>query len=261
MNAAKRNVVMSLLNVSLIAKQILNVNQLVTEILFRARKCIILRFQSHHVCNIFSSDDCPCQENCFDGCPCYSYHCDDPNWCNATDEDYSFASSTSVLSRTLKDTITISLNQGDVIGTSRDGVQAFKGIPYGKAARWARPVPIVPWSDPVEAIGKYPKCHQDPSGLGKTYDEYNEMVQNNEISEDCLFLDIYIPEGVSIEELPIFVFVHGGGFIAGSSQDFSPEGLAKQGMIVILPQYRLVTVHNNFQKLHYVRVISLFEPV
>ena len=68
------------------------------------------------------------------------------------------------------------------------------------------------------------------------------MVQNGEISENCLFLDIYKPAGVSTEKLPIFVFIHGGGFIAGSSQDFSPEGLAKQGMIVILPQYRLGTV-------------------
>ena len=40
-NAAKRNAAMSLLNVSLIAKQILNANQLVTEILPRARKRII----------------------------------------------------------------------------------------------------------------------------------------------------------------------------------------------------------------------------
>ena len=71
------------------------------------------------------------------------------------------------------------------------------------------------------------------------------MVQNGEISENCLFLDIYKPAGVSTEKLPIFVFIHGGGFIAGSSQDFSPEGLAKQGMIVILPQYRLGTYSNS----------------
>ena len=138
--------------------------------------------------------------------------------------------------------MTIGLNQGDVIGTVRDGVEAFKGVPYGNAPRWAAPTAVEPWNDPIEATEKYPKCHQDPSGLGKTYDEYIEMVQNNEISEDCLFLDIYNPADVSTETLPIFVFVHGGGFIAGSSQDFSPEALAKQGMIVILPQYRLDTV-------------------
>ena len=66
------------------------------------------------------------------------------------------------------------------------------------------------------------------------------MVQNNEISEDCLKLTIYRPTGSKDEKLPLFVFVHGGGFIAGSSQDFYAQELAKLGMIVILPQYRLV---------------------
>lgn len=141
-----------------------------------------------------------------------------------------------------KEEVIISLNQGDIIGSNRDGVESFKGIPYGNGPRWSAPTPVEPWSDPYNGLEKYPKCHQDPSGLGKTYEEYYEMVRNGEISENCLFLDIYKPAGVSTEKLPIFVFIHGGGFIAGSSQDFSPEGLAKQGMIVILPQYRLGTV-------------------
>ena len=195
--------------------------------------------------NSYFSDDCPCHENCFNGCPCYSYHCDDPNWCNSTNADFSFSDVSSLaptFARTVKEEVIINLNQGDIIGSSRDGVESYKGIPYGNGPRWSAPTPIEPWSEPYEELEQYPKCHQDPSGLGKTYEEYYEMVQNGEISENCLFLDIYKPAGVSTEKLPIFVFIHGGGFIAGSSQDFSPEGLAKQGMIVILPQYRLGTV-------------------
>lgn len=56
------------------------------------------------------------------------------------------------------------------------------------------------------------------------------------LSEDCLSLDIYKPEnGVN---LPIILFIHGGGFSTGNSSAYNGMEFAKEGVISVIIQYR-----------------------
>uniref|UniRef100_A0A671U4T3 Carboxylesterase type B domain-containing protein n=1 Tax=Sparus aurata TaxID=8175 RepID=A0A671U4T3_SPAAU len=62
-----------------------------------------------------------------------------------------------------------------------------------------------------------------------------------EISEDCLYLNIYTPANRAPDaKLPVMVWIHGGGFGVGSASMFDGSALAAyQDMVVVLIQYRL----------------------
>lgn len=71
------------------------------------------------------------------------------------------------------------------------------------------------------------------------------------VSEDCLYLDIKSPKGVfdaspKLKNLPVLVWIHGGGFAGGSKSDNNPAGLisrgfenGKAGFVYIGINYRL----------------------
>ena len=58
-------------------------------------------------------------------------------------------------------------------------------------------------------------------------------------SEDCLYLNIDRPRHHSKEPLPVLVWFHGGGWVAGSSQDIDGRAIARYGLIVVTINYRL----------------------
>ena len=66
------------------------------------------------------------------------------------------------------------------------------------------------------------------------------MVQNN-VSEDCLFLNIWTPAKTATTKLAVFVYIHGGAFREGSGaiDVYDGEELAKKGIIVVTINYRL----------------------
>jgi len=52
-------------------------------------------------------------------------------------------------------------------------------------------------------------------------------------SEDCLYLDVKTPRAVfddGKKNLPVLVWIHGGGFTGGSKDDINPAGLICQGL-------------------------------
>src|SRR3546814_15822081 len=59
------------------------------------------------------------------------------------------------------------------------------------------------------------------------------------MSEDCLSLNIWAPEGA--KDLPVFLWIHGGALVSGSGGDplYDGSALAKRGMIVVSINYRL----------------------
>jgi para-nitrobenzyl esterase len=63
-------------------------------------------------------------------------------------------------------------------------------------------------------------------------------------SEDCLYLNIWSPEVSSAAALPVYVFIHGGGYVLGSGSQPLYEGkhLAQQGIVVVTLNYRLGTL-------------------
>ncbi|RPI29939.1 MAG: carboxylesterase family protein, partial [Actinomycetota bacterium] len=129
---------------------------------------------------------------------------------------------------------------GLVSGTEADGVRAYLGIPYAAPPvgdlRWRPPQAPAPW-DGVRTCVRYgPSCPQ-PQGDGLSFFPLGET------DEDCLYLNVWTPDGTAdgAPKLPVMVWIHGGGFSTGSgSLDvYSGVNLARLGAVVITVNYRL----------------------
>jgi para-nitrobenzyl esterase len=123
---------------------------------------------------------------------------------------------------------------GTLRGTTAGRTDEFLGIPYAAPPvgplRWQAPQPAAPWTGIRDATAFGPHCPQPPSGFGVA-----------STSENCLYLNVYTPAGarVGARDLPVMVWIHGGAFIAGESDDYNPAGLVRHGVIVVTINYRL----------------------
>jgi len=129
---------------------------------------------------------------------------------------------------------------GTVEGTaSTDSkIREFKGIPYaappvGKL-RWRAPQPVASWTDVRKTVDFGPRCTQ-----GHVYDDM--VFRDKGGSEDCLYLNVWTPAASADAHLPVMVWFHGGGFIAGASSEPRQDGenLARKGVVVVSMNYRL----------------------
>lgn len=115
---------------------------------------------------------------------------------------------------------------GDVSGIDRDGVYAFLGIPYAQAERFQPPCDPAPWDSvrPCEDFG--PVARQ-------VVPWYPDSVQD----EFALFSVNVWTQGVNDgKKRPVLVWLHGGGFHVGASNDPMTygEALARKGDIVMV---------------------------
>ena len=127
---------------------------------------------------------------------------------------------------------------GAVEGEQRPGHVAFRGIPYAAppigSRRFAAPEPPEPWASvrPARAFGASAiQGEAFAPGAGA----------EGPTSEDCLYLNVFTP-GADQRRRPVLVFVHGGGFIVGSSSSPLYDGgrLAEFGdQVVVTFNYRL----------------------
>ena len=124
-------------------------------------------------------------------------------------------------------------DSGPVTGRDDGAVTAFLGIPYAAPPvgplRWRAPAPHEPWAAPLGATALGPACAQSDGGLG----------QAGPYSEDCLTLNVWTPRGAA--RAPVMVFIHGGAFIHGSSNQDGYDGraIASTGTVVVSLNYRL----------------------
>ena len=129
-----------------------------------------------------------------------------------------------------------------VVNESND-VVTFKGIPYAAPPvgdlRWKEPQPVEPWEEVLDASEFCASCIQNRAYSRNPWTE--EFMVQNEISEDCLFLNVWTPAKSADEKLPVFVYIHGGGLSEGSGAIavYDGENLAKKGIIVVTINYRL----------------------
>nr|CAD7407533.1 unnamed protein product [Timema cristinae] len=93
------------------------------------------------------------------------------------------------------------------------------------------PEPPPPWNRTFYANKFAPSCVQLTDSASKTPSAQDE---------DCLYLNIYVPEkNINRRETSVLVFIEGGGFVSGSVNNFPAQELAAEGVIVVSINYRL----------------------
>ena len=132
------------------------------------------------------------------------------------------------------------------IAAGNPAVTAFKGIPYAEAPtgnnRWRPPIPKKPWSGTFDAVRFGNICPQVIPQPGTFYHKEFFSYQHLETHhEDCLQLNIWTPADSKSDNLPVLVFIHGGGFQTNYSfaPQFDGELMAAQGIVVVTINYRL----------------------
>ena len=123
---------------------------------------------------------------------------------------------------------TVTTVSGPVAGYIDDGVFIYKGIPYAKAERFMPPTAPDPWTDvrPSRAYG--PTCPQDRRAGWWSDDQAFAMHWDDGFpDEDCLRVNVWTAGINDGGKRPVMVWLHGGGFRAGSGQELiSYDGAA-----------------------------------
>ncbi|XP_058624089.1 uncharacterized protein LOC131534960 isoform X2 [Onychostoma macrolepis] len=124
-------------------------------------------------------------------------------------------------------------------------VNSYLGVPFAKPPvgplRLARPQPAEKWDGVRDATKQPPMCIQDRQVIVTELEFLAMDVEIPEVSEDCLYLNIYTPVKPGEEaKLPVMVWIHGGGLALGSASIYDGSVLsAYQDVVVVLIQYRL----------------------
>ena len=123
------------------------------------------------------------------------------------------------------------------------GVRQFRGIPYAAPPvgdnRWRAPRPVAKWSGIRRAKRFGAACIQRVAGVRLPWSR--EFMVQEEISEDCLFLNVWTAARSERERRPVLVYIHGGGYQEGSGAIDVYDGskLARKGLVVVTINYRL----------------------
>jgi para-nitrobenzyl esterase len=123
---------------------------------------------------------------------------------------------------------------GTVLGESDNQIYVFRGIPYASPPTgdlwWKPPQPVAPWSGIRECTVYSRIAPQSPFMAPPI-----EMPQ----SEDCLYLNLWSPAKNTSDRLPVMVWMHGGGLISESGNEYNGLGLSSKGVVLITVNMRL----------------------
>jgi para-nitrobenzyl esterase len=136
-----------------------------------------------------------------------------------------------------RDPAVVRVEDGLVRGTVADDHRLFQGIPYAAPPvgerRWGSPRPAEPWDGVRDATEAGSPCAQGGDFIGDV----------PSAEEDCLYLNVTTPRSAGSDtdrQLPVMVWIHGGGFMWGSGGIYGAEKLATQGDVVVVTfNYRL----------------------
>lgn len=138
---------------------------------------------------------------------------------------------------------------GKIRGFSRDGILTFKGIPYADDTsgknRFMAPVKPTPWAGVRSAMALGPSS---PQAINSTFEGRRAGWNNDEEAfmfewddgqpgEHCLRVNVWTPSINDNRRRPVLVWIHGGGFTSGSSNElrmYDGESLSRRGDVVVV---------------------------
>ncbi len=129
---------------------------------------------------------------------------------------------------------------GSVRGYILRGIHHFLGIPYGAdtsgANRFMPPQKPKPWTDVLPALwwGNSAPQNMDNRYANK-YASFRDRWNYDDVSEDCLRINVWTPAIQDGKKRPVMFWIHGGGFTSGNAieQDgYNGENLSRLGDVV-----------------------------
>ena len=132
--------------------------------------------------------------------------------------------------------------EGPIIGFSTEnGANVWRAIPYAADTsgenRWRAPRPASQRKETLSALDFGPVCPQIATPFTPVPGFTNGELEG---SEKCLTFDIYAPPNAVEQDLPVMMWIHGGGNVSGTSQLYQAHNLVvNENVIVLAVQYRL----------------------
>ncbi len=136
------------------------------------------------------------------------------------------------------DVAIVQTEQGKVRGYIHNGTFIYKGIPYAKAERFQPPVKPSSWEGVRSSLTYGPVCPL-LTPTTQVHDE-SEFAFHHDwgyTNEDCLRVNVWTPGINDNRKRPVMVWLHGGGYTAGSSQElpsYDGESISKKGDVVLV---------------------------
>ena len=133
---------------------------------------------------------------------------------------------------------TIQARLGAIRGVHERGALSFRGVPYAAPPsgemRWRAAAPAAEWTGTLDASRPANRCPQVPyAPVLATFEVFGEE------SEDCLSLNVHTPAADDARR-PVLVWIHGGAYIQGASNEYDGTTLARENDVVIVTiNYRL----------------------
>lgn len=143
----------------------------------------------------------------------------------------------------------VTVKQGILQGYTDGRLKIFKGIPFAAppvgARRFRRPEDPERWRG-VRQATQYSAAaiqfvQKDPEAIANVHG-VPQLLARSQYEEDCLYLNIWSPARTQEDRLPVFIWVHGGGMVAGSGVECVCDGdgfANRRDVIVVTINYRL----------------------
>lgn len=147
-------------------------------------------------------------------------------------------------------------NDGKVRGYFDQGINVFKGIPYGADTaprRFMQANRPRPWTEVRSTVAFGPRA---PQPVLRRPAASSPFPQSDPISEDCLYLNVWTPTLNPQSRLPVMVYIHGGGYNALSANSPGYDGvrLCHRGNVVV------VTLNHRLNAFGYLYLAQLGGP-